>query len=177
VCSTRPNTQPNPAWHLISMSLSRTQDARFLIEMSMTALRVAFSQIGEAKIGLPARLVLLCLANRHNQETGRCDPSIATICKDTGLSERSVRQGLRQLEAEGLISTVHRVQRTGRGKRNISNRYRLKGGAQYAGGMGHNMPPKQEIYQPSAFDDLSMLLEDGSKSPVQDRDTGGQSDV
>lgn len=40
----------------------------------------------------------------------------------------------------------------------MTNRYRLKGGAQYAGGMGHNMPPKQED-TPSAFDDLAMLIE------------------
>lgn len=134
--------------------------------MSMTALRAAFSHVGTAKIGLPARLVLLCLANRHNQETGRCDPSIATICADTNLSERAVRQGLRQLESERLISTVHRVQRTGRGRRNMSNRYRIRGGAQYAGTMGHSMPPKQETYAPGAFDDLAMLIEGGEVSDV-----------
>ena len=134
--------------------------------MSMTALRSAFAQIRASKVSLPARIVLLCLANRHNQETGRCDPSLATICDDTGLSERAVRQALRQLEAERMISTVHRVQRSGRGKRNLSNRYRIRGGAQYAGGMGHNMPPKQELYATSVFDDLAMLIEEGENSDV-----------
>lgn len=127
--------------------------------MSLTALRAAFRHVENIPMSAPARLVLLSLANRHNQETGRCDPSVAKICKDTQLSERAVRKALRELEALRLISTVERKLRTGRGKRNMTNRYRLKGGAQYAGGMGHNMPPKQEEYTPSAFDDLAMLVE------------------
>ena len=111
----------------------------------------------------PCRLVLLALSNRHNQETGRCDPSVSTLCSDTQLSERAVRSALRELESLKLISTVERKLRTGRGKRNMTNRYRLKGGAQYAGRMGHNMPPKQED-TPSAFDDLAMLIEDGGRN-------------
>lgn len=126
--------------------------------MSLTALRSAFSHIAKVKMSAPSRLALLALANRHNQETGRCDPSVATICKDTQLSERAVRSALRELEGLKLISTVERKLRAGRGRRNMTNRYRLKGGAQYAGGMGHNMPPKQED-TPSAFDDLAMLIE------------------
>lgn len=131
--------------------------------MSLTALRYAFLHISAVPMSAPARLVLLALSNRHNQETGRCDPSIATLCIDTQLSERAVRNGLRELERLRLISTTERRRRTGRGKRNLTNRYRLKGGAQYAGGMGHNMPPKQE-YTPSAFDDLAMLIDDGSEA-------------
>ena len=128
--------------------------------MSSRALHQAFIHIGTVKMSLPARLVLLALANRHNQETGRCDPSIATVCHDTQLSERAVRAALRELEGLKLISTIERRLRTGRGRRNLTNRYRLKGGAQYAGRMGHNMPPKLETSAPSAFDDLAMLLDD-----------------
>ncbi|OWJ71395.1 hypothetical protein CDV50_10340 [Haematobacter massiliensis] len=109
----------------------------------------------------PGRLVLLVLANRHNQETGRCDPSLAMIQKDTQLCERSVRSALRELEGLSLIQTVERKLRTGRGKRNLTNRYRLKGGAQYAGRMGHNMPPNLKYTHPSAFDDLAMLIDGG----------------
>jgi DNA-binding transcriptional ArsR family regulator len=131
--------------------------------MSLTALRSAFSHIAKVKMSAPCRLVLLALSNRHNQETGRCDPSVSTLCSDTQLSERAVRSALRELESLKLISTVERKLRTGRGKRNMTNRYRLKGGAQYAGRMGHNMPPKQED-TPSAFDDLAMLIEDGGRN-------------
>ena len=128
--------------------------------MSIRALHAAFLHVENHEMSLPARLVLLVLANRHNQETGRCDPSIARICGDTQLSERAVRKSLRELEKLRLIVTVERKQRTGRGKRNLTNRYRIAGGAQYAGRVGHNMPPKQEYTAPSAFDDLAMLLED-----------------
>ena len=110
-------------------------------------------------MSLPARIVLLALANRHNQEAGRCDPSIATICADTQLSERAVQTALRTLEKLSIITTVERKQRTGRGKRNLTNRYRIGGGAQYAGRVGHNMPPKLEYTPPSAFDDLAALID------------------
>lgn len=127
--------------------------------MSITALRAAFDHIENREMSLPAKIVLLALANHHNQETGRCDPSLARLQKTTGVCERAARKALRELEAIKVIVTVERKQRTGRGKKNLTNRYRIAGGAQYAGRMGHNMPPKQE-YTPSAFDDLAMMLED-----------------
>lgn len=129
--------------------------------MSFTALRAAFSHIQSTEMSAPARLVLLALSNRHNQETGRCDPSNARICDDVQLSERSVRSSLRELERLRIITTTERKQRTGRGRKNLTNRYRLKGfssGAQFAGSMGHNMPPKQE-YTPGAYDDLVLAVE------------------
>lgn len=128
--------------------------------MSIRALSHAFMHIGNVEMSLPARLVLLVLANRHNQETGRCDPSNARICEDTQLSERAVRKAIRELEQLKLITTTERKQRTGRGKRNLTNRYRIAGGAQYAGRMGSNMPPKLETSAPTAFDDLAALLDD-----------------
>lgn len=126
--------------------------------MSVTAIRAAFVHIENAEMSIPARLVLLALADHHNQETGRCDPSIARLCKKTALSERAVRLALRQLEVLKVIVTVERRQRAGRGRRNLTNRYRIAGGAQYAGRMGHNMPPNHK-YTPSAFDDLAMSIE------------------
>ena len=127
--------------------------------MSYSAINAAFEHIERESLSIPARLVLLALARHHNQETGRCDPSISRLEKTTHLSERAIRSALRELEALKLISTVERKRRTGRGKLNLTNRYRLKGGAQYAGGMGHNMPPKREYNQPSAFDALAMMIE------------------
>jgi DNA-binding transcriptional ArsR family regulator len=128
--------------------------------MSGAATRAAWLHIRGKDISIPARLVLLALADRHNQETGRCDPSIARIVCDTRLSERAVRTALRELEAAKAVTTVERQQRTGRGKRNMTNRYKIsgiKGGAQYAGGMGHNMPPNLNI-TPTAFGDLAFPL-------------------
>lgn len=126
--------------------------------MSMTAIRAAFAHIEAVEMGIPAKLVLLVLADHHNQETGRCDPSNSRMVKKTGLSERAVRKAVRELEELKIITTVERKQRTGRGKKNLTNRYRISGGAQYAGRMGHNMPPNHNT-TPSAFDDLAMSIE------------------
>lgn len=126
--------------------------------MSIRALHIAFSHMQESDLTPSARLVLLCLANRHNQETGRCDPSIKRLVKDSGLSERSVRNGLRCLEDRRIIQTVFRKATTGRGKANMTSRYRILGGAKFAATLGQNLPPKQEYYRPSAFDDLAMSI-------------------
>lgn len=46
------------------------------------------------------------LAWHHNDATRRCDPSIATLCDETCLSDRAVQQAIRQLESEGHISVI-----------------------------------------------------------------------
>ena len=46
------------------------------------------------------------LAWHHNDATRRCDPSIATLCEETCLSDRAVQQAIRQLESEGHISVI-----------------------------------------------------------------------
>ncbi len=111
----------------------------------------------------------MALADFHNQETGRCDPSLAGIAKKTGLSERAVRYAIRELELAKAIITVERQQRSGRGKKNLTNRYKitLSSGAQFAGGMGHNLPPNLKASREmeieakiSAFDDLSFPFRD-----------------
>jgi len=135
--------------------------------MSATATFWAWKHIGEKDLSMPASLVLLALAHRHNQETGRCDPSVTKVAQDLNISERSVRYALRELEAEKLIATIERRKRTGRGKRNLTNRYILRGGAQFAGRMGHSLQtnlkdkhPDQPERSPSAYDDLANILDD-----------------
>ncbi|MFN3825982.1 MAG: helix-turn-helix domain-containing protein [Pseudorhodobacter sp.] len=130
--------------------------------MSVRAINQAFAviQVKGEKLTPSASLVLIALSHSHNQETGRCDPSLATLCDKTGLSERAVRSGLRLLEGLGLVATTHRTIRTGRGRRNLRNRYNLAGGAKFAGGVGQNLPPKEKYTAPSAFDDLAMSIED-----------------
>jgi hypothetical protein len=129
--------------------------------MSLRALKAAFAAIATHKMAAPSRLVLLALANRHNQETGRCDPSTARLASDVQIDERTVRKSLRELEALGLLQTVHRQARTGRGKRNMRNRYRILVGANGPVVVGANNPPNQEDNTPSSFRDLAMLLDDG----------------
>lgn len=138
--------------------------------MGFTAIRAAMRKITEIDVTPCAKLVLLALANRHNQETGRCDPSIQTIASDIGISARSVQNGLRELELAKVIVTVERRARTGRGKRNLTNRYRIPMGAEFARGVVQNLRPKQEYTHtgekwvvPSAFDDLAMSIEDPSQ--------------
>lgn len=59
------------------------------------------------------------LLEHLNLDTGRCDPGIARMARDLGLSERSVRRSIGELEAAGLVI---RLENTGRGHTNV---YRL----------------------------------------------------
>ena len=82
--------------------------------MSVRATAWAFGR----RVGSPmTKLVLLSLANHHNDETDADPfPSIETIAAETEMNERSLRRHLDALEAAGLISRRAR----GRG-----NAYRL----------------------------------------------------
>ncbi len=144
--------------------------------MSIRAINWAFGAIASTDLKPSAALTLLALAHCHNQETGRCDPSLATISKKTSLDERSVRRGLRELEELKLIATIHRTIRTGLGKRNLRNRYTLKSGDRMSCGMGTECPGKGKYRQPSAFHDLAMSIEDPETEDmihISDAQTGG----
>jgi hypothetical protein len=67
------------------------------------------------------KLVLLCLADRANRDTGYAWPSIQTMCDDTGLAESTVRGALHALLELGII--VHDGW-AGRGDRQ-TKRYRM----------------------------------------------------
>ncbi len=54
------------------------------------------------------KLVLLCLADCHNSDNGRCDPSVAFISEFTGLDRKTIPEALETLEALGLISQAQR---------------------------------------------------------------------
>ena len=66
------------------------------------------------RVGSPmGKLVLLALADRHDDETGADPfPMIGTIAAETEMNERSVRRHLEALEAAGLIGCRDR----GRGR-------------------------------------------------------------
>jgi hypothetical protein len=56
------------------------------------------------------KLVLVLLGNRHNHDTGRCDPSLARIAKDAGLGRDCIIEAVKALAEKGFITT-HRRQR------------------------------------------------------------------
>ena len=68
-----------------------------------------------APVGSTEKLVLLVLADCHNDETGRCFPGLAYLGKVTGLGRRTIQGAIQKLEAAGII----RVQR-GAGARSSS---------------------------------------------------------
>ncbi len=55
----------------------------------------------------PAKGVLVALANSKNQATGKCFPSVPRLILHSGYCARSVTNGLKELEKNGLI-TVNR---------------------------------------------------------------------
>lgn len=57
----------------------------------------------EAILPAPTKIVLISLADQTNDQ-GYCWPSVQTLVKRTGLSERSVFVQLKKLEADGYIT-------------------------------------------------------------------------
>ena len=77
--------------------------------MSVKALSWAF----DVQIDDPlAKLVLLAIANNHNEAHGIAWPSVAHLCHVTGASERTVRNKLARLEDAGLIRRKYRTGRS-----------------------------------------------------------------
>tara|TARA_R100000329_G_scaffold44534_3_gene41616 strand:- start:323 stop:1063 length:741 start_codon:yes stop_codon:yes gene_type:complete len=73
--------------------------------MSVKALGWAF----DADISDPlSKLVLLAIANNHNEAHGIAWPSIAHLCRVTGATERTVQRKLADLEDRGLIRRAYR---------------------------------------------------------------------
>ena len=73
--------------------------------MSFNAMAWAVRQ----KLPCTQKIVLLMLADRHNSDTGRCDPSHDRLASDCGLTRRSVMDQLAKLDKAGFIKTHHRV--------------------------------------------------------------------
>jgi biotin operon repressor len=67
------------------------------------------------------KLVLIMLAERHNKDTGRCDPSHERLAEDCGLTRRSVMDQVKRLEEAGYICAMARA----KGKLKMSNHYVL----------------------------------------------------
>lgn len=55
-----------------------------------------------------ARLILLCLADHHNEKTGRCDPSQERLIDKCEVRRSTLNVHLADLEAKGLIKRYKR---------------------------------------------------------------------
>lgn len=67
-----------------------------------------------------AKLVLICLADRHNKDTGECFPSQDRLAEDACVSRSSLNDQLNQLEALGYFTREKRIDpQTGRPLRTL----------------------------------------------------------
>ena len=66
----------------------------------------ALSWAAKQNIKSVQKLTLMMLANRHNGDTGQCNPSHSLLAQDCGLSDSGVRTAVRQLAALGLIKII-----------------------------------------------------------------------
>ena len=119
--------------------------------MSVTAMKHAFACARNLNMTEKAAHVFKALAWHHDQATGRCDPSNKRLQQVTKLSERSVRNAVRELERVGIIRARQRRDSTKNGWKNYSNHYsfswnrqleRRVYGAVHAGGVGQHLPTK-----------------------------------
>jgi len=100
------------------------------------------------KVPALAKLVLLLLADRHNGDTNRCDPSMDRLADDCGMSKDSVKRQIKVLSDRGLIRVIPRFQ----GTTQLTNLYAfrmedMRGvGANSTPGVGANSTPNQESY-------------------------------
>lgn len=70
----------------------------------------------------PKKLVLLCLANMHNGQTGQLNPSMATVARACGMSPRQAQRHVHELIDAGLLTVVGNHNG---GNPHASRRYRL----------------------------------------------------
>ena len=73
--------------------------------MSFPALSWAVRQ----RLPSTQKLVLLMLAERHNKDSGQCNPSLELLAEDCGLSRRSVIDQVAKLQAAGYLTVRHRA--------------------------------------------------------------------
>lgn len=66
----------------------------------------AINSLKLAKVTPTQKLVLLCLADCHNQDSERCDPTVSFIMQFTGLSNRAISTALADLEVSGHIKII-----------------------------------------------------------------------
>lgn len=93
--------------------------------MSLRATSWAWKVIQNCELNMAAKVVLLVLADRHFQETGRCNPSIASIMQWTGIPRRTVQRALKELCDKKVISIIYRRRRDGSKRHDLPNEYKF----------------------------------------------------
>jgi hypothetical protein len=88
--------------------------------MSAEATFWAWRQQG---ISSTAKLVLLCLADCHNADTGRCDPGAKYIAEKSELNLKTIPVALRRLEEVGLVTVEKRPGTSPNYRLNISQNW------------------------------------------------------
>lgn len=74
---------------------------------------VAMGWAWEQEVSSGAKLVLLALADRANEDDGTCWPGLKTVARKVGLSERVVRKHVESLEGDGLLRREVRTRADG----------------------------------------------------------------
>ena len=67
-----------------------------------------YTKVSSANISPTARTVYRTLLQYANRKTWSCYPSVKTIMKDTGLSERTIRYQINRLVKEELLLKIPR---------------------------------------------------------------------
>lgn len=76
----------------------------------------------EQKLPTNQKMVLLMLANRTNNDTGRCDPSQKRLADDCGMGISTLKRALIGLEQAGFIEVIQRPN----GASKMTNEYAIK---------------------------------------------------
>lgn len=71
-----------------------------------------------------AKMLLVCLANAHNNETGLCCPSVNRLADESNMSRRSVQRWVKWLDENGFVQVIATASEAGRQQ---SNSYRIIG--------------------------------------------------
>ena len=87
-------------------------------------------------LGPTERLIMLALAD-HADDEGKCYPSIARLCRRTGLKERAVQNNIRSLAEQGYLTIIIG------GGRNNCNLYIVRAKPRIKC-PPHNMPPASD---------------------------------
>lgn len=67
------------------------------------------------------KLVLMMLADYHNDETGQCDPSLQRLADDCLSSRRNVIRLLQALDGKGFLTTIERSNQTNQYNLNLGS--------------------------------------------------------
>lgn len=117
--------------------------------MSIEAERLAWRFVEARRPTAAQTVVLQRLAWRHNKNTGRCDPSLSTLVKETGLSRSTVVSALRWLAAHGPVDRVVRSREGLRGGRRSDQWDFDLEGVLLRPSTGHESPGARPSLQPS----------------------------